>query len=171
MVGAMKRTVSILFATLGLVALAAPACGGDSSGGATPSTGRVCTTVEPTLASLNKEIFSTTETCGGTNCHGKVLSAGNTLKLEGLDDATVLSALLMMTDRLDGSVRVVPGDPAKSFLLAKVKGDFTGFPCEAVKDKKLAGHCADRMPGPPNASLCANEIAAIEKWIADGAKP
>lgn len=168
----MKRTVSILFATLALAALGATACGGsDSSGGTTPSTGRVCTTVEPTLASLNKNIFSTTATCGGTNCHGKNRSADNTLEMEGLDDATVLKNLLTDTDRLDGSKRVVAGKPAESFLLAKVKGDFTGFPCVAVKDPKKAGFCADRMPGPPNAALCANEISAIEKWIADGAQP
>lgn len=168
----MKRPASILLAALTTLVLAATACGGDdSSGGTSTPAGRTCTTVEPTLASLNASIFSSRETCGGTNCHGVSRQAENTLHLEGRSDADVLAELTKATDRLDGSVRVVPGDASKSFLVAKVKGDYAGFPCVSVTDKKKVGHCGDRMPGPPNPALCANEIAAIEKWIADGAKP
>ncbi len=171
----MKRSWSTWFAGVAALSAAAlVACGGDdSSGGTTPggSSGRTCTTVEPTLASLNANIFSSTKSCGGTNCHGVNRDALNTLHLEGQSDADVLKELTAQTDRGDGSMRIVPGDPSKSFLLAKVKGDFTGFPCKAVADPKAVGYCGDRMPGPPNPALCANEIAAIEKWIAAGAMP
>lgn len=166
------RTLASLLASTSLLALVAACGGGDSSGGTTPAgTGRACTTVEPTLASLNANIFSSTESCGGSNCHGVDRTPENTLHLTGQPDAAVLAELTKATDRGDGSTRVVPGDPSKSFLLAKLKGDFTGFPCPPEKDKTKPPFCGNRMPSPPNAALCANEIAAIEKWIADGAKP
>lgn len=54
----------------------------------------------------------------------------------------------------DGGASIVPGDPAKSLLVELIK---------------LAEDDDDVMP-PKGGKLTDKEIAAIEKWIADGAK-
>ena len=63
---------------------------------------------------------------------------------------------LMMKGGRDGVV-VVPGDPANSKLL------------KLIKHQGPAGPKGHPGPMPPKGMLSSDEIAAISKWIADGA--
>jgi hypothetical protein len=132
-----------------LLAIGLAACGDD--GGTEPPV-----TVQPTLASIQQEIF--TPTCARSGCHttaqkegGLDLSTGNAL--ENLVNVTPSTR----DAELEGWMRVVAGDPEKSFLLHKLRA---GLPANMGR----------RMPydGP---YLRDAEIDVIEQWIADGANP
>ena len=113
--------------------------------------------LEPTFASIQRDIFESTDSAGRaacTACHtstGRNPSAGLNLNHDVAYDQLVN----VPSSRRPGSIRVVPGDPDNSYIIHKVEG--------AVD---IVGR---RMPlsGPP--FLTDGQILIVKRWIAIGA--
>ena len=110
--------------------------------------------LEPTFSSIQREIFSSTDSSGRpacTNCHNPTLNRG------GLDLSPSVSYnnLINVASRLKaGAIRVIPGDPDNSYIIHKLEGRST-----------IAGV---RMPlGGPY--LETGQISVIKRWIETGA--
>jgi hypothetical protein len=138
--------------TIALICAAALACDESLSSlaGPTPS-------LEPTFASIQQEIFESTDSSGRsacTNCHTNVghAPAGG---LNLTHDAAYDQLVNVPSREKPGAVRVIPGDAEGSYLIHKLEGasDIKGV----------------RMPfsGPPY--LTDGQIAIIKRWIAIGA--
>jgi hypothetical protein len=134
-------------------AAAAVACDESLSklAGPTPS-------LEPTFASIQSQIFETTDSAGRsacTNCHtnngGRNPSGGMNLNHDVAYDQLVNVA----SRGKPGAIRVIPGDPINSYFIHKLEGA-----------ADIAGR---RMPfnGPPY--LTDGQITIIKRWIANGA--
>jgi len=146
----------ILFRRVGLVlslVLTSVACDERLSdiAGPTPN-------LEPTLTSIQREIFNVSDASGRlscTQCHtnvGRTPSAG-LLLVEGQS----FQALVSQASRAKpGAVFVVPGDPNSSYLIQKLEGSPT-----------IAGARMPRNAGP---FLTAGQISIIRRWIQLGAK-
>jgi len=106
--------------------------------------------IPPTLAGLQKNIFG--KIC--INCHFPGGPGPMPLDTAANSYASLVNAPSV---EIPGLFRVVPGDPASSYIVAKING--------------VPGIIGDPMPPPPEARLTAEEIAAIEQWITDGALP
>lgn len=114
--------------------------------------------LQPTLSSIQREIFNVTDSSGRlacTQCHtsiGRTPSSGLNL-LEGQSFA----ALVGQASRgKAGATLVVPGDPENSYILKKLEGatDIAGV----------------RMPRGNGPFLTAGQISIIRRWITLGAK-
>lgn len=104
--------------------------------------------VEPTLSSLQTSIFS--RTCANGRCHsGTRPSAGLSLEAGKTHGQLVGVA----STAAAGQTRVVAGNAADSLLVKLLKGPSNGVA---------------RMP--VGGSLSAAEVAAVEAWVAAGAK-
>ena len=107
----------------------------------------------PTLSTLKADVFQ--PRCGATGCHGGANPA------RGLDLVTNPHAALV------GQASVV--DPAQQYVVA-------GNVDDSLLLKVLAGPVAssdgahDCRQMPPGFELSADDVVAIEAWIADGAK-
>lgn len=112
----------------------------------------------PTLSSIEREIFNTTDSSGRaacTNCHtdagGRVPPVGMVL-LPGRAYDFIVN---VPARGRPGAIRIIPGDPENSYLVHKIEGraDIAGL----------------RMPrsGPPY--LTDGQIAIIKRWIQLGA--
>jgi hypothetical protein len=121
-----------------------------SLAGPTPS-------LTPTFASIQHEIFESTDSSGRaacTNCHtdtGRVPTGGM-----NLNHAVAYDQLVNVpVHGKPGAVRVIPGDPDNSYLIQKLEG--------------AAGIVGRRMPfsGPPY--MTDGQILVIRRWIAIGA--
>jgi hypothetical protein len=80
--------------------------------------------------------------------------------------SAIIDGLVGVRAHLADMAHVVPGEPAQSFLLAKL--EYTDFSaCETNGCAKL--RCGGRMPraDPP---LTEDELALIRTWIRDGAR-
>jgi hypothetical protein len=113
--------------------------------------------LEPTFASIQRDIFETADSAGRVacvSCHntrGAPFTAG--LNLEG---AVSYDQLVNVPSRnKPGAVRVIPGDPDNSYLVHKVEG--------------RSGIFGLRMPnnGPP--FLTSGQIRILRRWIEVGA--
>jgi len=137
----------------GLGALLA-GCGGDTAP-AEPEVAR------PTFTRDVVPLFQ--GSCGfGSGCHGTAQPAGYLPLVPGVAEPAVLLARMKEASVREPSLpRVRPGDPAGSFLLHKVTGDYTGLPC-------APGACGERMPQRSSA-LPAEDVAMLERWIQQGA--
>jgi hypothetical protein len=113
--------------------------------------------LRPTFSSIQQDIFDAPDASGRaacTSCHNRVLARFN----GGLDLSSAVSYNNMVnapsTDKR-GAIRVIPGDPANSYLIHKLegRGDIVGV----------------RMPvsGP---YLTQGQIAIIRRWIELGAR-
>jgi urease beta subunit len=115
------------------------------------------TTVDATFSSIQSSIFENGDPNGRppcTECHNTQFAQVN----GGLDlsrDAAYASLVNVASRGKAGAVRVVPGNPAGSYLIHKLEGrsDIVGV----------------RMPvsGP---FLTAGQIAVIQRWIELGAR-
>jgi len=113
--------------------------------------------LEPTFASIQREIFESADSAGRTactQCHtnvGRNPSAGYNLVHDLAYDQTVNVA----SSRKAGAIRVIPGDPDNSYLVQKLEGK--------------AGIVGNRMPsnGPPY--LTDGQMLILRRWIAIGA--
>jgi len=113
--------------------------------------------LEPTFASIQRDIFSASDASGRTSCvtchtdQGRTPAAGLVL-LEGRSYGALVG---VAATRKPGAVRVTAGDPGASFLLDKLTGG--------------AGIVGNRMPlnGP---YLSDGQIRIIRRWIELGAK-
>ena len=113
--------------------------------------------LEPTFASIQREIFETTDSAGRTSCvtchrtTSLVLSGGMNLTHDLAYDQLVGVA----SRTKPGATRVIPGDPDNSYIIRKVEG--------------ASGIEGRRMPndGPPY--LTDGQILILRRWIALGA--
>jgi hypothetical protein len=117
--------------------------------GATPN-------LQPTLSSIQREIFDTTDSAGRqacTNCHtdaGRTPPAGMVLR-SGVAYSNLVGAA---SSGKPGAIRVIPGDPENSYLIHKLEG--------------RPGIVGTPMPR-GNALLSAGQILVIRRWIELGA--
>lgn len=114
--------------------------------------------LKPTFASIQREIFATTDSSGRlacTNCH----VAGGAANGTGLflnDPATAYASLVGRASRLAPTqTLVVPGDPDNSYLVKKLEG--------------AAGITGLRMPRNNGPFLTEGQMLVIRRWIKDGA--
>ena len=113
--------------------------------------------LQPTLSSIQQEVFNTTDSRGRqacTNCHtdsGRTPAGGLNLRSGAAHAALVGTG---STGR-PGAVRVVPGDPENSYLIHKLeaRGGIAGTP----------------MPR-GDALLAEGQIRVIKRWIELGAR-
>ena len=111
----------------------------------------------PTFASIQHDIFESTDSSGRTacvTCHssiGRAPSGGLSLDHDVAYDQIVNAAVREKA----GAIRVIPGDSANSYLLQKLSGA-----------SSIVGR---RMPqnGPPY--LTDGQILIIQRWIDTGA--
>ena len=114
--------------------------------------------LQPTLASIQREIFNTTDSSGRqacTQCHTQAARnfVGGLVLAEGLS----YQALVNQPSRnKPGAIRVIPGDPDGSYLIHKLEGG--------------PGIAGIRMPGTGGPYLTAGQISIIRRWIQLGAK-
>ena len=113
--------------------------------------------LQPTLSSIQREIFDTTDSAGRqacTNCH---TSVGRTpTGLMDLRSGAAFGSLVGVTSSVKpGAIRVVPGDPENSYLIHKLEG--------------RTGIVGTPMPR-GNSLLTAGQILVIKRWIELGAR-
>ena len=113
--------------------------------------------LEPTFASVQSQIFESTDVVGRqacVNCHtnvGRAPAGGFNLAHAVAYDQLVN----VVSARKPGAIRVIPGDAENSYLVQKLEG--------------RAGIVGVRMPqsGPP--FLTDGQILILKRWIALGA--
>jgi hypothetical protein len=138
----------VFLALLALLAAALTAGCGDLKTPTEPVSDGPGTT--PRFSQLQREIF--TPSCAKSGCHVDSFAAGGLVLEAGRSHAELVGRRATS----DASfLRVAPGDPARSYILKKLRGD--------------ADIVGTRMPqdGPP--FLSAATIAGIEAWIRAGA--
>jgi len=115
--------------------------------------------LEPTLSSIQHEIFDTTDSSGRLaciNCHapigGRAAAAGMSL-VAGSSYASLVGVPSLLKP---GAVRVIPGDPENSYIVHKLEGrpDIVGL----------------RMPRGTGPFLTDGQMLVIKRWIALGAR-
>jgi len=112
----------------------------------------------PTLSSIQREIFNTTDSSGRVACiqchsdNGRV-AAGNLVLLEGRSYAQLVGRASSLKS---GAVLVIPSDPDGSYLIHKVEGrsDIIG----------------QRMPRTGGPFLTDGQVRIIRRWIELGAQ-
>jgi hypothetical protein len=114
--------------------------------------------LKPSLSSISKEIFETTDSAGRQACiacHTNVgrTPAGGLNLVAGSAYASLVGAA---SAQKPGEIQVIPGNPDNSYLIKKLEGDTS-----------IVGR---RMPrnGPPY--LTSGQILVIRRWIELGAK-
>jgi hypothetical protein len=121
---------------------------------------RTCPQLQPTFSSINSRFFQVGCGVRQLNCHATISpSVESGPSFEGYPYATLVDA--PAANRLGsarGLVLVTPGDPAKSFLLTKLR-------LASTLDPEFGTGQPASAPG----STCAETIATIEQWIQRGA--
>jgi hypothetical protein len=113
--------------------------------------------LQPTLSSIQQEIFNTTDSSGRqacTNCHtdaGRAPAGGMNLR-SGMAYASLVGTGSVGKP---GATRVVPGDPVNSYLIHKLEG--------------RADIVGTRMPR-GNTLLTEGQLLVIKRWIELGAR-
>lgn len=111
----------------------------------------------PTLASIQTEIFQTTDRAGRNACVSCHTTAGGRVPPMGLNLAGDSHAALVNVPSREkpGLMLVRPGDPENSYLIHKMEG--------------RSGIVGLRMPftGPPH--LTDGQILVVKRWIEIGA--
>lgn len=67
-----------------------------------------------------------------------------------------------------GEKFVVPGDPAKSYLITKLEGKQNALDAECANAP--IKNCGTQMPPPDVETLTPAQIDTFKKWIQEGAK-
>jgi len=114
--------------------------------------------LQPTFASVQREIFETTDASGRaacTNCH---TDAGGRTPSGGLNlchDVAYASLVNVASRGKAGAVRVIPGDATNSYIVHKLEGspDIVG----------------ERMPRTGGPYLTQGQLTILKRWIATGA--
>jgi mono/diheme cytochrome c family protein len=112
----------------------------------------------PTLSSIQREIFNTTDSSGRQACiqchtdNGRT-PAGGLVLLEGRSHGAIVG---VGSRQKVGAVIVVPGDPDGSYLIHKIegRGDIIG----------------QRMPRTGGPYLTEGQVRIIRRWIELGAR-
>ena len=122
-------------------------CGGEDSTVGPDESAVEGTRTEATLAEVS-EVFAVS--CAFSGCHGgEELAAG--LSLEGDFAGRIVG---VASEQRSGFLLVDPGNPNKSYLLMKVRGD------DEIISRQM----------PPGNPLPAEQVEIIRAWIASGAK-
>ncbi len=139
-------------AVIMVAALAASACDEKLSDVAGPTPN-----LQPTFSSIQREIFNARDSSGRaacTECHnavGREFAAGMSLA-----QGVAYSELVNRASRDNpGAIRVIPGDPERSYLIHKLEGRPT-----------IVG---ERMPRGVGPYLTPGQISVIRRWIELGA--
>ena len=114
--------------------------------------------LEPTFSSIQREIFNAADSSGRVACI-QCHNPGNRNNTAGLSlvEGTSYSELVnVASSRKAGAIRVVPGDPANSYIIHKLEGrsDIVG----------------QRMPRTGGPYLTEGQISIIKRWIELGAR-
>jgi hypothetical protein len=105
------------------------------------------------LTFIQDNVFTTT--CAVAHCHASDSQAGGLILSQGMARDELVNRA---SELASGWTRVVPGDPTHSYLMVAIGGQDGPLPNGVM------------MPaGAP--MLCAQEIGAIQRWIAAGANP
>ena len=112
----------------------------------------------PTLSSIQRDIFSASDSSGRTACTSCHIPGGpaNGTGLFLTDAPTSYAALVGRGSRLKpGETLVIPGDPDNSYLVRKLEGgpNINGL----------------RMPRNTGPFLTEGQMLVIRRWIAEGA--
>ena len=142
------------FSILLLLGLALAGCGGPNT--PTPAPAGPTPGLNATFSNIQREIFETTDASGRAACSTCHTSTGRS-PAGGLDlsHAAAYDQLVNIPSRaVPGTMRVIPGDPDRSYLVRTIEG--------------TSGIAGQRMPvnGP---YLSEAQIANIKQWIAMGA--
>jgi hypothetical protein len=166
-----RRGLSVVLALAAALALA-PACGGADMPGVAPAPVTTCPIpVAVAAPTFTRDVLpALRQSCGAgdaATCHGTPSPVGKVSYAPSLSAAVVLAGLKDAAPANappsapgGGSwLRVAPGDPARSWLLAKVTQDDPGGAGQAY---------GNRMPlQAPN--LCDATVQTLTTWIAQGA--
>jgi hypothetical protein len=114
--------------------------------------------LQPTLSSIQTEIFSTSDSSGRalcTGCHTNVgrTPAGGLNLIPGSSFAALVSRLSVAKA---GATLVIPGDPDNSYLVQKLEG--------------TQGIIGQRMPRTGGPYLTSGQMLVIRRWIQLGAR-
>jgi hypothetical protein len=113
--------------------------------------------LQPTLSSIQREIFSNGDPSGRAACTTCHASANNFNARLSLADGQSFGNLVgTVSTGKAGATRVIPGDPDNSYLIHKLEGRST-----------IAG---SRMPRTGGPFLTPGQISIIRRWIELGAK-
>jgi hypothetical protein len=114
--------------------------------------------LQPTFASIQREILETTDASGRaacTNCHtdvgGRTPSGGLNLR----HDLAYASLVSVASRGKASAVRVIPGDADNSYVVQKLEG--------------APGIVGERMPRTGGPYLTEGQLTIIKRWIATGA--
>jgi hypothetical protein len=123
--------------------------------------------LEPTFASIQNDIFQTTDSAGRTRCLQCHTSTGRA-PAGGLNlnpDVAYDQLVNVPSARNPAATRVIPGDPDNSYLVLKLEGATTCPPSTFTRNCIVGV----RMPqnGPP--FLTDGQIKIVRRWIAIGA--
>ena len=115
--------------------------------------------LQPTLSSIQREIFETTDSSGRLACTGCHTDAGGRTPSSGLNlrSGVAYANLVGVASRgKAGTTRVIPGDPANSYLIHKLEGraDIVGL----------------RMPRGNGPFITQGQTLVIKRWIELGAR-
>ena len=138
--------------TLMVLALACAGCDEnlEDVAGPTPN-------LTPTFASIQREIFSAADSSGRAACV-QCHNAGNRNNAAGLSlvEGVSYGELVNVASRnKPGAIRVIPGDPANSYLIHKLDG--------------RSGIVGERMPRTGGPFLTVGQMSIIRRWIELGA--
>lgn len=133
-----------------------------SSGG--PASGSSSGTPAGQPRSFRKDVVPLlTGSCALSSCHGdRNGNPGVGIYLPLGDPDGIYADLMRESRTARGAKFVVPRDPGKSFLYAKLTGDLSNF----VTVCPSAG-CGEPMP--PGTKLNLADRDTVQKWIAEGA--
>lgn len=105
------------------------------------------------LTFIQDDVF--TPSCAVAHCHNADTQAGGLVLAKGMARDQLVNR---PSELASGWTRVVPGDPAHSYLVVAIGG--------------TSGPLPNGVMMPAGAQmLCSQEIAAIEAWITAGASP
>ncbi len=114
--------------------------------------------LQPTLTSIQQEVFSTTDAAGRQSCVSCHTSQGRQPAggLNLLEGQSFQQLVNRVSAQKPGAVLVIPGDPENSYLVQKVEGrpDIVG----------------QRMPRTGGPFLTAGQLLVLRRWIEIGAR-
>lgn len=113
--------------------------------------------LQPTFASIQREIFQSTDLAGRTACVSCHTNVGrNPAAGLNLTEGTAYNSLVNVPSTAKpGAIRVIPGDPENSYLIHKLEG--------------RSGIVGLRMPRNNGPFLTDGQMLVIKRWIAIGA--
>jgi hypothetical protein len=153
-----ERAKSPAFALALVIAVAPVACSDNKAELSAPVVAEAgAPTVEPTSAFARDVATPLSGECG--SCHGARAEKG--LVLSGVDEKTLKASLVGVASKEAATMHLIePGEPDKSYLVLKIRGTLGAVAC--------ASSCGAKMP--LSGSFPAENMAALESWIKDGAQ-